>query len=105
MNAATKLCEGGVCHYKEKDKSKITNQWLARAVAPAIRRLFREGVKAILAQPLIWAVFEAGTVDLVPSDLTAKLTTTDADADADDSTTTLFAPKSIKTMISRTVIG
>ena len=73
VNAATKLCEGGVCLYKEKDNSGITEEWLARAVAPAISQAFGVGVGKVLAKPLIWACFDASAVELVPPDIKQKV--------------------------------
>jgi hypothetical protein len=66
-NAASKLCVGGVCVYKVKDGSGITDEWLAKEVAPAISESFGEEVGTILAKPLLWACFDAATVNLVPS--------------------------------------
>jgi hypothetical protein len=67
VNAASKLCVGGICVYKVKDGSGIADEWLAKEVAPAISESFGDKVRQILAKPLLWACFDASTVDLVPS--------------------------------------
>jgi hypothetical protein len=74
VNAASKLCVGGICVYKVKDGSGITDEWLAREVAPAISESFGDKVGRILAKPLLWACFDASTVDLVPSTIRHSVT-------------------------------
>jgi hypothetical protein len=66
VNAASKLCVGGICVYKVKDGSGITDEWLAKEVAPAISESFGEAVGTILAKPLLWACFDDSMVEQVP---------------------------------------
>eukprot|EP00537_Pseudo-nitzschia_pungens_P002208 CAMPEP_0172364846 /NCGR_PEP_ID=MMETSP1060-20121228/7885_1 /TAXON_ID=37318 /ORGANISM="Pseudo-nitzschia pungens, Strain cf. cingulata" /LENGTH=313 /DNA_ID=CAMNT_0013087947 /DNA_START=335 /DNA_END=1273 /DNA_ORIENTATION=- len=44
VNAASRLCQKGVCLYKSKDDSGLTDKWLASTVAPGIRAAFGNGV-------------------------------------------------------------
>ena len=69
INAASRLCHRGVCVYKERDDSSVTDQWLAASVTPAIRGAFGDRVAVILAKPLLWACYDANAADLVPPDL------------------------------------
>jgi hypothetical protein len=69
VNAASKLCDGGPVLYKPKDGSGITDEWLAREVAPGISTSFGVAVGAILAKSLLWACFEPSTIELVPSSI------------------------------------
>ena len=74
IHAASKLCLGGICKYKVKDGSGITNEWLSREVAPAITASFGAAVGNILAKALLWACYEPSQVDLVPADLCHNVT-------------------------------
>ena len=69
VNVACKLCDGGPLIYKEKDSSGITDEWLAREIAPGISGSFGNQVGAILAKSLLWACFDASVQYLVPADI------------------------------------
>lgn len=58
-----------MCIYKVKNNSGITDEWLANEIAPAITQAFGPAVGAILARPLLWACFDAATVELVSPDI------------------------------------
>ena len=66
---ASKLCDGGVCIYKTKDGSGVTDEWLAREVCPACTGMFGAAVGAILAKSLLWACYDPAMMDLVPPDI------------------------------------
>lgn len=69
---ASKLCVGGICVYKPKAGSGITNEWLANLL-PATRSSLGSGVARILATSLAWACFDEGAVDMVPPDIRVSI--------------------------------
>ncbi|KAL9179019.1 hypothetical protein ACHAXT_011992 [Thalassiosira profunda] len=66
IKSASKLCMGGICLYKLKPGSGLSDEWLIEHVTPAIRARFDDGVAAILARPLLWACLDAELVQMVP---------------------------------------
>ena len=73
--AGSKLCQGGVAKYKLKEGIGITDHWLATEICPNIAGSFDNTVAAILAKPLVWACYEPSTIEEVPVDLYARVTT------------------------------
>ena len=88
VKAATKLCKGGVCLYRVKDGLGITDEWIARNIAPAITGTFGEAVGAILGKSLLWACFHTPLADVVPGDIlhnrVAKFDMLDTDLPVDE---------------------
>ena len=73
IQAAMKLCDGGVAFYKPKDGSGITDAWLAREVAPHITQAFGITVGAILGRALLWACHEPSAVERVSPDVCGQV--------------------------------
>lgn len=69
INAASKLCVGGICLYKPLRQSGITNEWLAQSIAPRIANVFGNNIAAILAKPLLWACMDDSMDPQVPEDI------------------------------------
>lgn len=73
VNAAMRLCIGGVCLYKTKNGIGCEDQLVASEVTPSITSVFGEQVGAVLGKVLLWACFEASVVDLVAPDIRHNL--------------------------------
>ena len=73
IECCNKLCHGGMCLYQPRAGTGITNEWLARSVAPNISHLFGETVGAILGTALLWSCFEPTTIDRVPAEIRATV--------------------------------
>lgn len=57
VNAASKLCQSGVCKYMIRSNTGLTDAWLSLNITPKISSSFGREVGAILAKPLVWACF------------------------------------------------
>jgi hypothetical protein len=58
LKVASKLCIGGPCKYALKEGSGLSDDWLVQNVTPNIADVYGAEVAAILAKPLMWALFE-----------------------------------------------
>jgi len=58
LKVASKLCVGGPCKYALKEGSGLSDDWLVQNVTPNIADVYGAEVAAILAKPLLWALFE-----------------------------------------------
>ena len=63
VKVASKLCIGGPCKYVLKEGSGLSDNWLIENVAPHIAEVYGAQVVAILAKPLLWALFQDVTTD------------------------------------------
>lgn len=77
VKVATKLCIGGPCKYVLKEGSHLSNQWLVQNVTPGIASVYGADVAALLAKPLVWALFEDVTTDttFVPQSIRTRIMT------------------------------
>ena len=69
VNAASMLCQGGVCKYKVKSDAGLTDKWVATNVAIGITSVFGSNVGAILGKVLLWACFDHKWQEKLPVDI------------------------------------
>ena len=69
VNAASMLCQGGVCKYVVKSDAGLTDEWIASNVAHGITSIFGSAVGAILGKTLLWACFDSEWQEKVPVDI------------------------------------
>ena len=75
VKAAASLCVGGPVKYKVKEGCGISDEWLVLHVAPGIASQFGNEVAAILAKPLLWAVFDPDISSMVPASIRQRVVT------------------------------
>ena len=75
VKAAASLCVGGPVKYKVKEGCGISDEWLVLHVAPGIASQFSNEVAAILAKPLLWAVFDPDVSSMVPASIRQRVVT------------------------------
>lgn len=69
VNAASMLCQGGVCKYVVKADAGLTDKWIASNVANSITSVFGSAVGAIIGKTLLWACFDSEWQEKVPADI------------------------------------
>ena len=70
VNADSMLCQGGVCKYKVKSDTGLTDKWVATTnVAIGITSVSGPAVGAILGKMLLWASFDPKWQEKVPVDI------------------------------------
>eukprot|EP00957_Ditylum_brightwellii_P091443 6963107-Ditylum_brightwellii.AAC.1 len=52
------LCVGGLCAYKLKEGSGLTDDWISKYVCPSIKHVYGEGVSILLGKAVLCAIFD-----------------------------------------------
>ena len=74
VSAASKgLCPGGACRYVVKKDAGVTDEWLCTNVTPNISSTFGRVIGAILARPLLWAVYDVNWAERVSSEIRHRI--------------------------------
>jgi len=65
VKVAAALSIGGPVKYKMKEGCGVSDEWLQQNVAPGIASQFNGPIAAVLAKPLLWAVYDPEVSSLV----------------------------------------
>ena len=63
------LCQGGVCKYRMKTGSGLTDKGIASNIANGIMPVFESAVGAILEKALLWVRFDSKWQEKVLADI------------------------------------
>lgn len=72
---AALLCQGGAVKYKLVSGSQVNTGWLLMNVVPRIREVYGDDVARVLGLPLLWACFEPGLSEYIPSTIRNRVLT------------------------------
>ena len=67
------LCKGGPVHYKVRENSGISNQWILDFVVPNTRSQYCESVSLVLGRALLWRIFDPEESEKVPASITNRV--------------------------------